>query len=415
MISTPLFNRRVTLHIPTGPACNNRCAFCMEEGNPALRERAVRTTERLQEILSQHTGYKHIIFTMQEPTLNEKLPDFIRVASQGNFETVGIITNGRRLADMAYLKSLVKNGLNEIGVSIHGHNAQTHDALTGRNRSFDQTAAGLANIFTLRKQGNQIRLTTNAVINKLNYLYLKEIFSFFRTFEPDAVVFNLPQVLGRAQSNFEDIIVRYTDLIPKFLELAECFDTPPFTVDEIPLCQAVKLPLQHVGLRELWHHVAPNEVYTATKMDGLMKGESCCHCALDNLCDGVWENYAITYGWDEFEPVSNEKFQKLRAYDLKKSFLSQSEVLALMKPLKVGQTMMNWRWEAIETMTDRVHLCFRNGSDEVFRITLYPIDSREKPFVTSKRYKISYQGDELEHEHKQLLSTVIFVIRKNER
>ncbi len=58
-------------------------------------------------------GIPHLIFTGGEPTLREDLPELIAHA-EANGQVTGLLTDGLRLADRAYLNSLLQTGLDHL-------------------------------------------------------------------------------------------------------------------------------------------------------------------------------------------------------------------------------------------------------------------------------------------------------------
>ena len=89
--------------------------------DPLARERVDRELSESEwmQILSTawDANIPHVTFTGGEPTLREDLPDLIQSAETLGLVT-GIITNGKRLSDPAYLDRLDKSGLDHILLSF---------------------------------------------------------------------------------------------------------------------------------------------------------------------------------------------------------------------------------------------------------------------------------------------------------
>lgn len=58
-------------------------------------------------------GFIHVVFTGGEPTLRDDLPELIAHAEQ-NGQVTGLLTDGLRLADSAYLDALLQTGLDHL-------------------------------------------------------------------------------------------------------------------------------------------------------------------------------------------------------------------------------------------------------------------------------------------------------------
>jgi len=77
------------------------------------------TTAEWQSILDKvwQVGVPHIIFTGGEPTLREDLPDLIAYAESLG-QVSGLLTDGLRLADDAYLELLLQTGLDHLMIDF---------------------------------------------------------------------------------------------------------------------------------------------------------------------------------------------------------------------------------------------------------------------------------------------------------
>ncbi|HEY3498536.1 MAG TPA: radical SAM protein [Polyangiaceae bacterium] len=145
--------------------CNSACVFCIvQEGMNRYKGLPFERFQALIEENRRSAKYQRVIFTGGEVTLEKSLPSYVRAArDSGSFRYLRLQTNGRRLADPAYAKALVADGLNEFFVSIHGHDASSHDAITQRPGSFDELVQGLDHLRAL-----DVRIITNTVMVRSN-------------------------------------------------------------------------------------------------------------------------------------------------------------------------------------------------------------------------------------------------------
>lgn len=104
------------------------------------------TTEEWRKIISilWNVGVPHICFTGGEPTLRDDLVELIRHAESLG-QVTGLLTDGRRLRQQAYLDSLLQAGLDHLQITLTSHQAELHDAIVGRAGSWEETDAGLRN------------------------------------------------------------------------------------------------------------------------------------------------------------------------------------------------------------------------------------------------------------------------------
>lgn len=327
-ITERLEARRERLHISIGAVCNNNCVFCMEEDREGRYvNNSAMTPTRVRWMLEQHVGAEEVCFTSGEPTTRPELPQFVAWAKELGYPKISIMTNGRRVGYLPYAAALARAGMNRFYISIHGHTKKLHEGLTRTPESFEQTVAGLDAIAKLKRFG--VELHTSTVVTDRNLPHLLDIYRFLREHGVDQVVFNVMQANGRADTYFEQIFPRYTDISRQFERfLAEVGEKRPmaFLVD-IPLCTTVQLPDFNRGYVEKYLHYdaaeqVPLEVgksaeraaggkgrglvlITRADLDDAQrqKREECQKCRYNPQCEGVWGNYLRRYGWGEFEPV----------------------------------------------------------------------------------------------------------------
>ncbi len=344
------FETRERLHVDIGPYCNNNCIFCMEEDRSGRRRRVgAVTAEQVREILATNRERRHVTFVSGEPTLSPHFLDFVRFASRCGYETVAVISNGRRFAYLPFAEAAVKRGLNHVILSIHGAEAKLHDGLVRAPGAFEQARQGLLNLAGLRNRGHRLTIHTSTVLNRRNCTddALEELLAFLRP-HVDQMVFNIMQPFGRGLSHFDRLMLRYTemaDILGRFF--ARHGDDPlPIYLVDIPYCatEGRGIPDRARGFVEryvrsdtadagketgVWDHAGESsggaplrKALLAEAADGEAEVEGmtarhrdhqeqaqksrrpeCDSCRYSALCDGVWRNYLERFGWDEFKPV----------------------------------------------------------------------------------------------------------------
>ena len=196
----------VTVHFK----CNLRCTHCMIEGMMDwLRPESDDAVARICAQNAAHRRWKGLTLTGAEVTLRRDLADLARMARSAGFQHVRIQTHGMRLADEAYCRELVDAGIDEYFVSVTAADAESHDAITGVDGSFDRTIQGLENLDRFA----HVATLTNTVITSRSYRQLP------------AVVRRLGHLRRLLQMEFwtywpmretddKDLIVSHLDVLP---------------------------------------------------------------------------------------------------------------------------------------------------------------------------------------------------------
>jgi uncharacterized radical SAM superfamily Fe-S cluster-containing enzyme len=138
--------------------CQNNCITVTladprnSEMNTAQWKQAI---DRLSKV-----GVFILTFTGGEPTLRDDLPELLLYAQNKGMVT-GLVSNGRKLKDPAYVAALESAGLDFVQVTLESYNPETHDAMTASVGSWSETVEGIRNAVQ-----SQIYVTTNSTLSK---------------------------------------------------------------------------------------------------------------------------------------------------------------------------------------------------------------------------------------------------------
>lgn len=142
--------------------CSNECSHCY---NARSRRYPEMSTEEWKQALDRlwDAGIPHVVFTGGEPTLRSDLPELVAYAEK-NGQITGINTNGRKLKNADFVKSLVDAGLDHIQITLESHDASVHDSMVAGIGAWEETVAGITNALTSRLyvMTNTTLLTPNA-------------------------------------------------------------------------------------------------------------------------------------------------------------------------------------------------------------------------------------------------------------
>ncbi len=291
-----------------GYKCNNNCRFCYCADKKNF---TFLSTNKAKKELDdgRRRGCTFVDFLGGEPTLRKDLPDLLKYSKDLGYKTISITTNGRMFSYEKIAKELIYSGLNSVVFSLHGHNSYLHDFLTRSDGSFEQLNKGAENIKNIN---SEIYLCTNTTITKYNYRYLPEIAKKNIEIGADGCEFIFVHPRGNALKNFYDVVPKLESVrsfIPKTLEIGKRFNVKHFEFRYFPLCYVPKNSLsEFVSLENLREqHVGPEfkdlNVELGRKNIGRVKGKKCKECIYDNICEGVFKEYADRYGLEELKPV----------------------------------------------------------------------------------------------------------------
>ncbi len=152
--------------------CNNACHHCY---NARARSYPEMSTTEWKRVIDRLWDLRipHLVFTGGEPTLRDDLPELVAYA-ENKGQITGINTNGRRLADPTFLKSLVDAGLDHVQITFESHIPSVHDEMVAFKGAYEETLAGLRNVVRtkLYMMTNTTLLTNNSRVlrDTLNFL-----------------------------------------------------------------------------------------------------------------------------------------------------------------------------------------------------------------------------------------------------
>jgi MoaA/NifB/PqqE/SkfB family radical SAM enzyme len=136
-------------------ACNERCVFCAAnlasgpEVVPA-RPRGV-TVDDVAGLLAGMRAGDEVALAGGEPTLHRQFLPIVRhIAAAG--ANVTLFTNGLRLANPAFARSVIEAGVAHVQIGLFGATPESHDRITRRPGSFTRTLAALRVLGVLRRE-----------------------------------------------------------------------------------------------------------------------------------------------------------------------------------------------------------------------------------------------------------------------
>lgn len=141
--------------------CNINCKYCYHPKNNAAPDPSI------DELVARAYEYKSAGFSNiancylligAEPTTRDDLPELAQALKQHHHGwQVGIVTNGVRIADKQYLKTLLNGGITNYGISLHPKKDNPSDAV------YEKKLTAIENTKSLNVPMLEIKFTVGCV------------------------------------------------------------------------------------------------------------------------------------------------------------------------------------------------------------------------------------------------------------
>ena len=295
--------------IVLGYECNCSCTFCYPEYKRKEGIRSNPTIEVMKQLKEgRRNGATMVDFLGGEPTIRKDLTSIVAFAKQIGYDEISITTNGKMLSYREYAEKLVDAGLNHVIFSIHGI-GRIHDELTRVDGSFEQLRQAMQNIRSIDKK---TFIATNTVMTRQNAPELLNIAIFNTENGVNCQDFIFPHPRGGSWYNFEETVPTLTE-IEKYVEKLLSFSKKNrvnIAVRYLPVCYLFGMERTHLSelrtsLKEL--HLGPEfadkDVKTNRIANGKVKGPQCVSCLKNDICEGIWKEYAFKRGVEELRPI----------------------------------------------------------------------------------------------------------------
>ena len=155
--------------------CNNNCRFCLDADS--LNRGGKMPGDEIEADIrrGRERGAERLILSGGEASIDPRFISYVRLGRELGYTWIQTISNGRVFSYGKFVAAAVRAGLNEVTLSIHGHNAELHDHLCGIPGAFDQVMAGLTHL--RRIPGFVVNI--DVVLNRKNVPHLREMLEFF--------------------------------------------------------------------------------------------------------------------------------------------------------------------------------------------------------------------------------------------
>ncbi len=278
-------------YIQVTRTCNQKCIICSNPPN----EKFLSLQKAKQEIDKlKGSGYTGVILTGGEPTLYEKLPELIRYSFKKNIFP-RIITNGQKIAQLKYLKTLQRAGLKHVHLSIFSYQNKIQAKISQNKRSLYNIKKALDNLSKVEG----ITVDVNTAINKYNANHLSKTVQWIVKNYPfiNHFVFNnLDPYMNRVMKN-PQIIPTLNDFELE-LHTALSFlekNKKTFRVEKVPLCYLTDYEYASTETRKIVKKESRTVYFLDEKQKVTQKSwfcrktNDCQRCSLNDICSGLYD------------------------------------------------------------------------------------------------------------------------------
>jgi len=286
--------------------CNSKCSFCIVD-SPHVKEDSI-SRKRVSRFLRDNAdkGYEAVNIHGGEATIRRDFLEILDEISELGYPTVFLQTNGRKLAHMKYARTVVDKGVSLFIVSMHGAKALTQDRISKSLGSFEQAVSGIRNV---KELGAKIR--TNSVVCKDNFTELPDIAELCADLGADHINISALHTAGTALRNFWEVTPRYDDIRPYVLEAVDRIVRRGrvITLEGFPYCtipgyERYMIDWSENQFKMLYRTFVFEDYENYMDSNSRAKDARCGGCAFNDVCGGVYKEYAELIGWDEFHPVT---------------------------------------------------------------------------------------------------------------
>ena len=162
------------IQIQTQSACNGRCVFCPYEeavhsGLPQGRM-APELYRKIIDELAELRPRRISLYLMNEPLLDDRLPEFTRYAAEKAPDATTLITSNGTLLDEARAEALIDAGLKRFKVSLQSLDSEINRKLMRYKSSSEDVVANVLAMKRVkdRKRAKHFDLRVSTIITNMN-------------------------------------------------------------------------------------------------------------------------------------------------------------------------------------------------------------------------------------------------------
>ncbi len=267
------------------------------------------TWGRVATVLRTHAsrGVKNVHLTGGEPTIHPQFVETLALAKKLGMRT-SVGTIGTSLADPEFARRALPH-LDEALFSIHGPNAEVHDALAGREGSFQRVVTALQTALRLKPDFGAY---VNTVVTSQNVDVLGDTVALADSLGARLVVISNTTPEGNGLSRYEELAVPLAKLAAVLPTIPARAERAILRFFGVPMCLLGDHPMLSNDLHwdprvtVEWQSVPGKVVF-----DGIyswapdrkrVHTAECDRCARKGVCMGVFDRYAELFPTTALRP-----------------------------------------------------------------------------------------------------------------
>ena len=264
--------RYLAVNLDPVMACNFRCKMCyftdadyVKTLKGQLKDKEL---DRIAKVIFKR-ALKLQIGCGTEPTLYKNLVRIVELGKTHKVPYISLTTNAN-LLDEEKISALLKAGLDEFTISLHGVNKTSYENFM-KNGSYEKFQ-NVFNIFKKLKQDHNFKVRINYTFNKDNFYELRSFFDHFDGKSFDILQIRPIQKIGNTEYNdfdLEPLRQDYPNLINDIRDNCKTNNITLLASDEIP--DATKINSSSFIFDYTFCYVSPNKFW---KPDFNWKAES---------------------------------------------------------------------------------------------------------------------------------------------
>lgn len=208
------FNKRyLAVNLDPVLACNLRCKMCyFTDADYVKTLKGQFKEDDLERVANAifHRALKLQIGCGTEPTLYKNLEKIVALGKQHKVPYISITTNANLLTKEK-IEPLLKAGLNEFTISLHGVTKESYESFM-KKASYEKFQNAL-NAFVELKKDYDFKVRINYTFNKDNFYELKDFFKHFNGKSFDILQLRPIQKIGNTEYNDFDVSSLENDYI----------------------------------------------------------------------------------------------------------------------------------------------------------------------------------------------------------